>query len=92
MKRLRELFEETFAARWLEFNYHTRAYNSSPKTLEKEFKAFRFGADPPPIKPPSSKTSTPSELPSWRIMHDSPLIKQIADPVKMTGSPRVPNA
>ena len=25
-------------------------------------------------------------------MYDSPQIKQIADPAKMTGSPRVPNA
>ena len=92
MQGLKVKFEETFAALWPEFNYRTRAYNSTPKTLAKELKAFRFGADPPAIKPQSSKTSTQSALPSWRLMYDSPQIKQIADPAKMTGSPRVPNA
>ena len=96
MQGLKVKFEETFAALWPEFNYRTRAYNSTPKSLAKEFKAFRFGADPPAIEPPSSKTSsktsTQSALPSWRVMYDSPQIKQIADPAKMTGSPRVPNA
>jgi len=92
MKGIKVKFEETFAARWPEFSYSKRTVSTSPETLEKEFKAFRFGADPPAIKPPSSKTSTQSALPSWRVMYDSPQIKQIADPAKMTGSPRVPNA
>ena len=96
MQGLKVKFKETLAALWPEFNCRTRAYNSTPKSLAKELKAFRFGADPPAIEPPSSKTSsktsTQSALPSWRVMYDSPQIKQIADPAKMTGSPRVPNA
>ena len=87
MQGLKVKFEETLAARWPEFKYHTRYYHSSPATLAKELKAFRFGAEPPATNPPSSKTSKQSALPSWRVMYASPQIKQIADPAKMTGSP-----
>ena len=85
MQRLKVKFEETLAALWPEFNYHRRYYTSSPKTLAKEFKAFRFGASPPATNPPSSKTSSQSALSSSQFNASS-------QKTKMTGSLRVPNA
>ena len=89
MKGLREKFEETFNALWPLFNYKKRTFGNSPAKLEKEVKAFRFGASPPATNPPSSKTSSQSALSSSRFNVSS---QKIADPAKMTGSPRVPNA
>ena len=91
MKGLREKFEETFNKLWPLFHYRKRTNGNSPAKLLKEFKAFRFGQSPPATKPPSSKTSSQSALSSSRF-NVSSQIKQIADPAKMTGSLRVPNA
>jgi hypothetical protein len=91
MKGLREQFEKTFNALWPEFSYMKRTVSSSPERLEKECKAFRFGQSPPATNPPSRKTSSQSALSSSRF-NVSSQIKQIADPAKMTGSHRVPNA
>jgi hypothetical protein len=90
MKGIEAKFKETFKALWPLFNYPTRTYNSSPTRLEQECKAFRFGQSPPATNPPSSKTSSQSALSSSRFNVSSQ--KQIADPVKNIGSPRVPNA
>jgi hypothetical protein len=90
MKGIEAKFKETFKALWPLFNYPTRTYDSSPTRLEKECKAFRFGPSPPATNPPSRKTSSQSALSSSRFNVSSQ--KQIADPAKMTGSPRVPNA
>ena len=85
MKGLKEQFEETFNALWPQFSYMKRTLSSTTEELEKEFKAFRFGASPPATNPPSRKTSSQSALSSSRFNASS-------QKTKMTGSLRVPNA
>ena len=85
MKGLKEQFEKTFNALWPQFNYKKRTISSSPERLEKDCKAFRFGASPPATNPPSSKTSSQSALSSSRFNASS-------QKTMMTGSLRVPNA
>ena len=85
MKGLKEQFEKTFNALWPQFNYKKRTISSTPEELEKECKAFRFGASPPATNPPSRKTSSQSALSSSRFNASS-------QKTKMTGSLQVPNA
>jgi hypothetical protein len=67
MKGIREKFEENFNTLWPQFNYKKRTFANSLAKLEKEVKAFRFGASPPATNPPSRKTSSQSALSRSRL-------------------------